>query len=173
MHWSRLAAAGGWTLGLAIATSGCGAIASMAQGLPDRPSNDKAIPPIVLVAEASSPGGEYRAWIYNTSDGMTCLEERHREGGGSGCGPLGDDPGPGRGASDKLVIVNASTRQPSAVKAVFHDANGPDVTVSVSSADPVLPGLRIAVAGFATTANPRSVDFIDGGGKTVEHVDLP
>jgi hypothetical protein len=162
-------------LAAAVATlaGGCGLIAGSAQGVADRPSNVKALPPIVLVAEASSPGGEYRAWVYNTSDAMTCLEVAQASGGGSGCGPLGVDPGAGRSEDDSGILVSGSTTEASAVRAIVHDANGPDVTVAATSAEPVLPGVRVFVAGFAKTANPFAVDFVDEAGTVVDRVDLP
>ncbi len=170
---ARLRLAG---LGMALATvtAGCGAVASVVGGgLPDRPANERAIPPVVLIAQGTSAAGEYRAWVYSTSDGMTCLEVGHRGGSGSGCGPLGDDPSGGRGSSDAGQWLDGSTTEASAAWAVVHDTKGPDVRVPVVGADIIVPGLRFWVAGFPNTANPVSVTFLDKDGNEVATATLP
>ncbi len=159
---------------IAASTAGCAAVAGLSAGVPDQPRNEKAIPPIVLVAQGTSPGGDYRAWVYRTSDGMTCLETAAKGNGARSCvGGQAWDSGPGTSVGDSGVFVNGSTTQSTATSAVVHEASGGSVTVPLADAAPVLPGVRFFVAGFAPGSDPTTVDIVDAGGTVVESLTVP
>lgn len=159
---------------LVLSTAGCGAVASMFVGVPDKPRNERAVAPVVLVAQGTGPAGDYRAWVYRTSDGMTCLETAGKHGGGSGCGgPQAWDNGPGLVTGDDGTFATGSTSQATATAAVVHDAAGSSVQVALTEASPVLPGIRFFVAGFAPGSHPTTADIVDTSGAILESVTFP
>ena len=157
---------------IAVSTAGCGAVAGLFAGVPDRPRNELAVAPWVLVAQGTGAAGDYRAWVYRTSDGMTCLETAAKHNGGRSC--IGDgqawDGGPGTSAGDDGVFAHGSTTQASATSAVVHDDSGVSVTVPLTDGAPVLPGIGFFVAGFAPGSVPEAAAIVDATGAVLETI---
>lgn len=160
---------------VAVSTAGCGAVAGLFSGVPDRPRNELAVAPWVLVAQGTGAGGDYRAWVYRTSDGMTCQETAAKHNGGRSCigGGQAWDGGPGFSAGDDGVFAEGSTTQASATSAVVHDASGVSVTVPLRDGAPVLPGIGFFVAGFAPGSVPTTADIVDAAGTVLETITFP
>jgi hypothetical protein len=160
---------------VAASAAGCGAVAGLLAGVPDRPRNEQALPPFVLIAQGTGAGGDYRAWVYATSDGWTCVETAAKHNGGRSCVPVGQawDGGPGMSAGDDGVFVDGSTTLAIATSAVVHDGAGGSVTVPLADAAPVLPGVRFFVAGFAPGSAPTTADIVDASGTVLETISFP
>jgi hypothetical protein len=157
------------------ALGGCGAAASLFATVPDQPHAVDRVGPAVVVAEGASAGGDYRAWIYRTADGLTCLEVAQKDGSGTGCGsgPEGAN-GPGVSSNDTGVFVSGGTRLAGAASAVVHGGAGGDVTVpAILPADGVTSGIRYFVAGLPAGSQPTSVDIVDAEGAILETLELP
>lgn len=162
-------------LALAPALSGCGAVASLFVGVPDQPHAVDRVGPAVMVAEGTSAGGDYRAWIYRTADRLTCLEVAQKDGGGTGCGPGQDGAiGPGVSSNDAGVFVSGGTHRATAASVIVHGGSSGDVTVPATlPAEGVTSGIRYFVAGLPAGSRPTSADVVDAEGSILESLDFP
>ncbi len=150
-------------------------MASLFASVPDQPRANDRVGPAILVAEGTGAGGDYRAWIYRTADGLTCLEVAHKSGAGAGCGP-GPDGALSLGVSsgDAGVFVSGGTRRATAVSVIVHGGSGGDVTMPVTlPAEGVTSGIRYFVAGLPAGSQPTSADIVDASGSILEVLELP
>ena len=157
------------------ALGGCGAVAGLFASVPDQPRAADRVGPAVVVAEGTGAAGDYRAWIYRTADGLTCLEIAHKGGGGTGSGP-GPEGASGLGVSgsDAGVFVSGGTRRATAASVIVHGGSGGDVTVpAMLPPEGVTSGIRYFVAGLPAGSQPKSVDILDAAGSVLETMPLP
>jgi len=157
---------------LAGALAGCSAIAGMVGGSGnDAPTNPKRVGPAVQVAAGKTAQGEFRGWVYRTSDGMTCFDVSVTGGGGGGSGSCSSDAAGigGIGVSTGTgteTTVSGGTMAPDAVSVVVH-SDGADVTVPTAAAA-IVPGMRFFVAVLGTGATPTTADVLRADGTVVE-----
>jgi hypothetical protein len=155
---------------LTAALAGCSMVPGPG-GVRGQPENADAIAPVSVVTEGSGAGGDYRAWAFDTSDGMACVEVASDGGSSATCDPSGGPPvGGGVGRSERGVVAWAVTADPLAVAAILHDSRGAKIPVALVSAQ----GLRlnIAVVSLGSAADPLSMEFTDAAGLTVGSVVL-
>jgi hypothetical protein len=159
---------------LAISVVACNAAFDAGRDLPDRPENEKAIAPIMVVAQGSGAAGEFRVWAYHTSDGMACIELASTGGASSACDPTGRPPVGGSGVNRNArgVVVWGSTGAALARTAVVIDENGVDLSLPLVDVGPTMPGAKIAIATLGSSANPVAIDFLDAAGSRIDSVKL-
>ena len=160
---------------VALVVAGCGAVAGLAASVPDQPRGQNRVGPAILIARGTGASGEYRAWIYRTADGFTCLEVAAKSGGGTTCGSGPDAViGLGVSAMDAGVFVSGGTRQAAATSVIVHGGTGGDVTAPATlPAEGVTSGIRFFVAGLPAGSTPTSVDIVDAAGTVLETDSLP
>ncbi len=142
----------------------------------DRPTNEKAIPPIVPVGGGQTAQGPWQAVAYRTSDGWTCLEVIGGPGGSScGQGPDGllgigygvRAPGPG-----SLVTGGTAIDGAAAVSVLLDEGRAvPGAVVPVPP--PVgAPGVKVFVVPLPPGRSPKRVDLLDAQGAALESTEF-
>src|SRR6478609_3856148 len=70
-----------------VVASGCGIVdRQVTRGaVPDQPDDPSRVGPAVVIGGAADAAGTWRAWVYRTNDGSTCLTIRANDNGSGGC----------------------------------------------------------------------------------------
>jgi hypothetical protein len=154
--------------------AGCGAVATVLSGPPTAPRNADALPPIVQVAEGTGPGGPYRAWIYRTRDGSSCMEVSVGTSGGTSCGP--DDAsllGIGANQSNGAILISGGTTASDATSAVARLADGSALPpVRLASGAPLAAGAWFFAIAAGDDETPVGIEIVDDGGAVLETISL-
>lgn len=174
--WSLVRAAALAAAALALVTlvvAGCGALGGALSGAlagpGDKPFDEGAVPPFVVIGQGNGPGGAYRAWVYRHVDGAFCIALSSGAGGGSGCGSdLATFGSPGTSVSDRGRYVYGGTSAPGATSAVMTLADGTTTTSSIAAGGAVAPMYGFYVFALPPDARPTVIDIVDATGATLE-----
>ena len=157
----------------AMMIAGCSGVPFLGDA---RPTNERAVPPIVPVGRGQTGQGPWQAVAYRTSDGWTCLEVIGGLGGSS-CGQ-GPDAllgiGTASGDPDKGSLVSGGTAigAATAVSVVLDDGSIVPGTV-VPVPPPVgAPGVKVFVIPIPPGRSPKRVDLLDAQGGTLESTEI-
>jgi hypothetical protein len=156
---------------LALALASVPALAGCrTNSAPLQPTDPDRVEPAILIAEGTGAAGDYRAWIYRSRSGLTCLQVSSTSGNnGATCG-AGEEGVMGLvGSSDDAgVFLTGGTRQPAAVSVIVHGRLGRDVTVPATLPAPgVTSNIRYFVASLPDLS-VTSVDIVDAFGGVLE-----
>ena len=142
---------------LAVIVAACSSLPIVGDA---RPTNEKAIPPIVPVGGGQTAQGPWQAVAYRTSDGWTCLEIIGGPGGSScGQGPdalLGIGYGSGPPDQGSLVSGGTAIDGAAAVSVLLDDGTIVPGTV-VPVPPPVgAPGVNVFVVPLPPGRSPKT-----------------
>ena len=141
-----------------------------------RPTNEKAVPPIVPVGAGQTGHGPWQAVAYRTTDGWTCLEVIGGLGGSS-CGQ-GPDAllgiGTASGAPDQGSLVSGGTAIAGAATVSVLLDDGSTVPGTVVPVPPPVgaPGVKVFVVPLPAGRAPKRVDLLDAQGGVLESTEL-
>ena len=115
--------------------------------------------------------GSFRAVVYRTSDGWTCLEIVGGPGGAS-CG-TGDDALLGTswnssGGTGDLVTGGTGLDGASGVSVLLDDGRTVSGTVAPVPAPIAPPGVNVFVVALPPGRTPTRVDILDADGRSIE-----
>lgn len=166
---------GAATAGLLLATviAGCTGVPLLGDA---RPTNEKAVPPIVPVGGGQTGQGPWQAVAYRTSDGWTCLEVIGGLGGSS-CGQ-GPDAllgiGTASGDPDKGSLVSGGTAIDGAAAVSVLLDDGSIVPGSVVPVPPPVgaPSVKVFVIPIPPGRSPARVDILDAQGAALESTEF-
>ncbi len=130
--------------------------------------------PAVVIGAGSDATGAWRAWVYRTADGSTCLEVSSGDSSSSACG-LGGDPvtGLGIGMGGAADYVSGGTRQPDSTAARVELASGQAVVVSLVAAPAIAPGAKFFAARVPAGSHVVAVRILDAAGTVLETLATP
>jgi hypothetical protein len=157
---------------IAATATACGVVPDIAG---QRPSNDKAVPPIVHVLAGNGPNGPFRGVAYRTSDGWTCFEVLGS--GSSTCGQgeqalLGTGWSTGGPAGGGMVMGGTEALGAAGVRAFL--ADGSFVTGSLAPVPPPISqsGISVYAVPLPPGGAPKHLDILDANGAVLEGVDF-
>ena len=158
---------------LALVIAGCTGVPVLGDA---RPTNEKAVPPIVPVGAGQTGQGPWQAVAYRTTDGWTCLEVIGGLGGSS-CGQ-GPDAllgiGTASGAPDQGSLVSGGTAIDGAAAVRVQLDDGSIVPGTVVAVPPPVgaPGVKVFVIPIPPGRSPKRVDLLDAQGGTLESTEF-
>lgn len=160
------------TILAALAAAGCGGsgpqpLRPVAQPAP-RPGVNQA-GPSVQIGAGNGAAGPWRAWVYQSNDGMFCLEYEDGGGGGSTCGSEDAVIEPSVSKTDRVVYLMGGTQQRDAAGIVAHLMSGQVRHVPLVAAGPLSTlGAKYFFVLLPIDSDVRGIDVVDGSGKVLE-----
>jgi hypothetical protein len=133
--------------------------------------DDNALPPVIKIADAMGPRGQYRAWVYRTKDGLTCIDVVEAGSGTGTCGPNADAIVSLSTAGDATggLTVTGGTRAAGATMAVTTLHGGGTVQTALIRPGAFLPGdVALYVVMLPQGATIDRIDIVGGNGAVLE-----
>ena len=156
----------------AMGTTGCGAsgpqpLRPVAEPAPGQGNNQAG--PSVQIGAGNAATGQWRAWVYESNDGLFCLEYTGGGGGGATCGSEEAVMEPSVTKTDREAYVMGGTRQQGAAGAVIRLFNGQVRPIPLVAVGPVSKvGARYFFVLLPIDSDVRSVDVLDAAGTVLE-----
>jgi len=166
---SRAALAAWIAVGLSAA--GCSVVSQQISrpAVPDAPQDPTRVGPAVLIGSGADATSAWRAWVYRTADGSTCLEVNSGSSASTGCGP-GADAVTGIGVSSDGTVdyITGGTQRPGATAALVMLATGDSAQAPLVAAPVFGPNARYFATRVPTGSQVDEVRILDAAGTVLE-----
>ena len=159
-----------------IVASGCGIVdRQVTRGaVPEQPDDPSRVGPAVVIGGAADAAGTWRAWVYRTNDGSTCITIRANDNGSSGCSSdAAGITGLGSSTGGAFDYASGGSLKPGATTAAIHLLGGQTATAPLVAVGSIAPGASYFAARLPAGSRVEAVQILDGAGTVLETLTNP